>query len=167
MLGSSTSLPSSRAAASDVPVAAGHARVFHQLAFEQRRRIGRAGRRRLAGELVGQFAEQRVVGHGSGLAKHFHESAGALGGVHIGTDAAFAGGSAGLLLGRRRPALAEQFHRGLFVAARFGQRLLAIHHRKPAALPKLPDHFCRDFRHRFRDSFSRCHRIIGPAADPA
>ena len=95
----------------------------------------------------GEGEEIVVLGHEIGLAVDFDHRADLAVVRNVGRDHAF-GRDAGGRLARLVAELDAQDLLGLAqVAAGFGQRLLAFHHRRIGLLAQFLDHACGDFRH--------------------
>src|SRR3546814_992426 len=87
------------------------------------------------GDLANELLELLVLGDEIGFRIDLDGGAG--GAPDGDTDQPFGGGSARLLLRGRKALGAQPVDRGFHVAAAFGQRLLAIHHARAAAVTKL------------------------------
>jgi hypothetical protein len=94
---------------------------------------------------VGEADEIDVLGDEVGFGVDFdqHRLAARLGDG----DAAFRGNAAGFLVGLGQARLAQEFHRGVDVAAVLAQRLLAFHHAGAGPLAQFLDQGCGDFSH--------------------
>jgi len=125
-------------------------RFDRTLAQRQRRQGGDVGRILAGNQLAAVLHERQevvVLGDEVGLAIDFEDRAELAVGRDIDAHNAF-GGDAGGGLGGLVAELDAQDLFGLdHVASRFGQRLLAFHHRRVGLLAQFLDHACGDFRH--------------------
>src|SRR5205085_2828439 len=76
--------------------------------------------------------------------------------VNVRADRAFGRDPPFLLLRRREAALAQDFNRLLFVATRFGERVLTLHHPRARLLSQRLHARCRNLCHDDRNSFDSC-----------
>src|SRR5713101_1448426 len=103
-----------------------------------------------------------------GLAVHLDQHAHLAAHVDVRADGSFGGGTACLLLRGREPLLPEPVDRLLQVAARFLQRLLAVHHPRAGLLAQFLHHRRRDLSHlAYGSGFSSAGAAASPSPPPS
>ncbi len=136
----------------------GARRFDRTLAQRQRRQRGDVGRILVChqvGAVGGQLEELVVLGDEIGLAVDFENAAQLAIGGDVDRHHAFSGDAGRGLAGLVAQLDAQNFFGLVHVAAGFGQRLLAFHHRRVGLLAQFLDHACGNFRHCFTPESNR------------
>ena len=135
----------------------GARRFDRTLAHRQHRQRGDVGRVLASNQFsaaVHQRQEVVVLGNEIGFAVHFDDRTELAVGRDADADHAFGGNAGGRLGGLVAQLDAQDLFSLGHVASRFGQRLLAFHHRRVGLLAQFLDHACGDFRHANSSDFA-------------